>query len=216
MTGLVIKDLYVIKKRIKPLNYLLILLGIIALNFYFKQDSIIYVSTFLPLIWSGIPKSLMLNDTECRWDKYAIGLPTTRKYIILSRYIVSFLTILLASTVGLVVSLISVYIFGGYSFAVCFQYFIIGMYITSIYILIMIPAGYAFGSNGGSLVMMGSVFIILCFVFLLKKINISIDQITYWISYAKNNLLIVCAVLLFALFIISIKISIYFYTKIHS
>lgn len=188
MIGLIIKDLYVIKKRIKPLNYLLILLGIIVLNFYFKQDSIIYVSIFLPLICSGMPKSLILNDIECRWDKYAIGLPITRKYIIFSRYIVSFLTILFASIVGLIISLISVYIFDGYSFIDCFKYFIIGVYIASIYILTIIPAEYAIGNNGGSMVMIGSVFIVLCFVFLLKKINISIEQIISLVSYVKNNL----------------------------
>lgn len=75
------------RERIRPLNYILIALVALGVLIYFRSAGAMYVALFLPLILVGIPKTIMVYDTQCKWDKLAIALPITRKTIIASRYL---------------------------------------------------------------------------------------------------------------------------------
>ena len=113
MKGLIQKDFYVMRERIRPVNYALIAFAALAVLTYFRSVGAMYVSLFLPLILVGIPKTIMVYDTQCKWDKFAIALPATRKTIIASRYL--FFTIL--AVVMSIISSPSMYIISHFGIA---------------------------------------------------------------------------------------------------
>lgn len=86
MKGLILKDFYVMKERIRPINYIMISIAVLALLIYFQSTGAMYVALFLPLLLVGVPKTIMVYDKQCKWDKMAIALPVSRKKIISSRY----------------------------------------------------------------------------------------------------------------------------------
>lgn len=213
MIGLLIKDLEIMFKRIKPINYLIIMIAVILIMIYFKGQGALYISVFFPVVLSGVPKTLMIYDEQCKWDKYAIALPVTRKQIIGSRYLFFLITVVAASFIALFVSIVSHILFQNallntYLFAV-----LAGFLLAVFYGLITIPAGYGMGTNGGPFAMLMSTFFILILFYILKRINIDIEIL---ISNFRDNIIILGLLGLSILSFISFNSSLRFYNEKHS
>ena len=101
MSGLVKKDFYIMRALIKPINYILILLAVLAAFIFYREIGGMYVALFLPLLITGFNKTIMVYDTQCRWDKMAIALPVTRKKIVASKYLFFVILATLASAISL-------------------------------------------------------------------------------------------------------------------
>lgn len=82
MSGLIKKDFYIMRALIKPVNYIFIFLAVLAAFIFYRGIGGMYVALFLPLLITGFTKTIMVYDTQCRWDKMAIALPVTRKKLL--------------------------------------------------------------------------------------------------------------------------------------
>lgn len=213
MKGLIQKDFYVMKECIRPLNYFLVALIVLAVFIYFKSEGAIYVALLLPLLLVGVPKTVMVYDTQCKWDKLAIALPTNRKTIMSSRYMFFIISIFVMSLISFGLCAISTLFFDELTLALCAQLSLAGFVFALFYGLLTIPTGYAFGVNGGPLTMILSVILILAVTAILKQTNIDLERITLWLT---NYAIIITTVVLVLMGIISYKLSVYFYTKAHS
>lgn len=213
MRGLIQKDFYVMRERTRPMNCILVSLFILAVFIYFKSEGAIYVALLLPLLLVGIPKTVMVYDTQCRWDKLAIALPTTRKTIIFSRYVFFIIIIFVMSIVSFGVCAISTLFFDELTLALCAKFSLAGFVFALFYGLLTIPTGYAFGVNGTSFTMILSVILILGVTYLLKQFNMDMESFATWIA---NYAVIIGVAVLAIMGVISYKLSVHFYTKIHS
>lgn len=213
MIGLLIKDLKIMFKRIKPINYLIIVVAAILIIIYFKGEGAFYISVFLPVVLSGVPKTLMIYDEQCKWDKYAIALPVTRKQIIGSRYLFFLITVIIASLISLVFSFVSLMLFQNTILNAYLYSGLTGFLLAVFYGLITIPAGYGMGTNGGPFAMLMSTFFILLLFYLLKRVNIDIQSL---ISNFKDNIILFGFIGLSILSIISFNTSLRFYNEKHS
>ncbi|WP_298030820.1 ABC-2 transporter permease [uncultured Dysosmobacter sp.] len=213
MKGLIQKDFYVMRERIRPVNYALIAFAALAVLTYFRSVGAMYVSLFLPLILVGIPKTIMVYDTQCKWDKFAIALPATRKTIIASRYLFFTILAVVMSIISFALCVAAGLFFEELTLALCVKFSLAGFVIALFYGLLTIPTGYALGANGGSFTMMLSVMLVLAIAYILKKFNVDLESLALWLA---NYASIISVVVLAVIGAISYKLSVYFYTKLHS
>lgn len=213
MSGLVKKDFYIMRALIKPINYILILLAVLAAFIFYREIGGMYVALFLPLLITGFNKTIMVYDTQCRWDKMAIALPVTRKKIVASKYLFFVILATLASAIALSLCIVTMPLFDEMTLDLCVKFVIAGFLLSVFYGLLIIPSCYAWGSNGGQLSMFLSVALFLFIVYMLKKANIDLENLGVWLA---NNAIIIIIVALAFISIISYNLSVYFYTKVHS
>ncbi|ADK16567.1 MULTISPECIES: ABC-2 transporter permease [Clostridium] len=90
MNGLILKDLYNLKRSGKSL-----LIGIMVFSLvYFLQDINMEVwDVWIIFIGSIFVVNIMSYDNIAKWDKYALTMPVTRKDVVLSKYLVSIIVI---------------------------------------------------------------------------------------------------------------------------
>lgn len=98
MSGLVLKELYVVKKTARA--YLLILLVYAVLTAVGTFDTS-FLSGFLALFVMMMPMTSFSYDDLARWDKYAAALPVGRRGIVRSKYIFTLLLVVAALVLGL-------------------------------------------------------------------------------------------------------------------
>lgn len=213
MKGLIQKDFYVMRERIRPINYVFIALIALAVIIYFQSVGAMYVAIFLPLLLVDIPKTIMVYDTQCKWDKMAIALPTTRKTIITSRYLFFMIIAIVMSIISFCLCTVSTLFYGELTFDLCVKFSLAGFALSLFYGLLTIPTNYLMGANGGSFTMIFSVMMLLAVAFVLKKANVDLTSLALWF---ENHAIIIGAVILVIMGAISYKLSVYFYTKIHS
>lgn len=213
MKGLIIKDFITMFKRIRPMNYLLIPAASVFILIYFKSEGALYVAILLPVVLSGVPKTLMVYDEQCKWDKYAIALPMTRKSIIGSRYLFFLMTAVAASVIAFVISVISFVVFPNRGFSPYLIAVISGLLLAVFYGMITIPAGYSMGNNGGPFAVLLTTFLLMGTFYVLKRLNVNIEAL---LDDLKNNLLLTGIVFLIILGVVSYNASLYFYNQKHS
>ncbi len=103
MTGLIWKDLLVLRKQLK--SYLIILalyLVMAALGLF----PISVVSAVLEIVLLMLPLSAFSYDEMSHWDRYAAALPVGRRTMVAARYLFTLGVALLAAVVGLACSLL--------------------------------------------------------------------------------------------------------------
>ena len=213
MKGLIQKDFYVMRERIRPLNYVLIALVVLGVLIYFQAVGAMYVALFLPLLLVGIPKMIMVYDTQCKWDKLAIALPTTRKTIVTSRYLFFMLITVVMSTMSFGLCVIVGLFFKELTLVLCVKFSLAGFTLALFYGFLTIPTGYALGVNGGSLAMIFSVMLVLAVAYVLKQFNVDLESLALWLA---NYAIIIGIVVLAIVGTISYKLSVHFYTKTYS
>lgn len=201
------------RERIRPVNYAFIAFAALAVLTYFQAVGAMYVSLFLPLILVGIPKTIMVYDTQCKWDKFAIALPATRKTIIASRYWFFTILAVVMSIISFGLCVVAGLFFEELTLALCVKFSLAGFVIALFYGLLTIPTGYALGVNGGSFTMIFSVMLVLAIAYILKKFNVDLESLALWLA---NYAIIISVVVLAIIGTISYKLSVYFYTKLHS
>lgn len=213
MKGLILKDFYIMRERIRPLNYILIALVALGVLIYFQSTGAMYVALFLPLLLVGIPKTIQVYDTQCKWDKLAIALPVTRKRIIASRYLFFILIAVAMSIISFIFCAATGLFFEELTLALCVKFSIAGFAVALFYGFLTIPSSYAMGANGGSFTMFLSVILFMAIAYILKNFNVDLERLALWLA---NYAVIIGVAILAILGIISYKLSVHFYTKIHS
>ncbi|RHR06693.1 ABC-2 transporter permease [Pseudoflavonifractor sp. AF19-9AC] len=98
MTGLVLKDILVLRKSLRTYLLFLIFYFIMALLDLF---SIAFITAFVQVIVMILPMSSFAYDEQAKWDRYAMTLPLGRRAVVGAKYIFVVLMILVAATFAL-------------------------------------------------------------------------------------------------------------------
>lgn len=84
MTGLILKDFFVMRKGLKSYLLIMVLYAVMAwldiLNFGF-------IITFVQVMLMVLPISAFAYDEQAKWDRYAMSLPVGRKKVVGARYL---------------------------------------------------------------------------------------------------------------------------------
>lgn len=87
MIGLLIKDLFALKKQWRVLS----VITIIYFVFSVASENLGMFSTVSIMYAVILPVTAMAYDEQCRWDKYALSMPLSRSKIVLSKYLLGIL-----------------------------------------------------------------------------------------------------------------------------
>ena len=99
MTGLIMKDLLVMRKALKTYSLFLAFYLLLAIMGVFD---ISLVTTMINVIIMMLPIGAFSYDEAARWDRYAMTLPLSRRRIVGARYRFTLLMALIAAAFGLV------------------------------------------------------------------------------------------------------------------
>ena len=84
MTGLIMKDILVMRKALKSYLFIMVLYAVMAwldiLNFGF-------IITFIQVMLMVLPITAFAYDEQAKWDRYAMSLPLGRSKVVGARYL---------------------------------------------------------------------------------------------------------------------------------
>lgn len=174
MKGLIVKDILVLRSKMKVFPFLiLILLSGLAL-YFFGSTGVLMLDIFLPIYFCALTIPVFQEDDKVGWNTYVSASPLSKKVIVISRYIISFSIIAAIAFVLLIANLIYSF-FSDFSILVHLSTLLLSIFIGFIYLSLLIPSIYYSGSNGASTVMLFAILVMSLLTFLInsKKFNIN-------------------------------------------
>ena len=100
MKGLIIKDLFLLRKQGK----ILLLLAAFYTAFSIFTKNISMLGAIVALMCVMMPITTLSYDEYCKWDRYALAMPVSGKTIVLSKYVLGLLLTLAGSILAAVFS----------------------------------------------------------------------------------------------------------------
>lgn len=167
MKGLILKDLLNFKNQ-QGITFL------ILIAFYFLMALQMQSSSFFAALWvmlgATLPISSIAYDEKAKWEKYALTMPISRKEIVTSKYVLSFLFII----AGNIISLPVIYMIDG-SFGIeNLLIFLVLVAVGVTFNSIMLPFVFKFGSENSRIIMILVVAIPFLTGYILQKMNINV------------------------------------------
>ncbi len=202
MKGLILKDVFTLKKAFK--SYLILFVGYLAIDMMSESSALTLSIAFI--ISTMLPIATISYDEKCKWDKLVNTMPFSRRDIVYSKYL---LGILLTA-----ISLVAVFVISKIPFWERLASVIAMGLMCMIYQAFLIPALLKFGSERGRIIMM----IILLVPFmaggLLSKI-VDFESMNIGHFIDENIFVIAIVMLLSAVLIyaLSIALSVKIYSK---
>ena len=99
MTGLIMKDLLVMRKTMK--SYLLIIVLYVVLA-YLDVLNYGFIITFIQVMLMVLPITAFAYDEQAKWDRYAVALPLGRSRVVGARYLFVLMLTVITTAMGLV------------------------------------------------------------------------------------------------------------------
>lgn len=150
MTGLILKDLFVIKKTLVYLVVVMLLFG----GIYSSVDNSYFMSFFLSIMTISVVISTMSYDEFYHWDRYAATLPLSRRQIVGAKYLSALIFFAGGTVLALAVGLTIPTLHGSFltldEVAVILTAPLVGMLGTAV----VLPCYYRFGAQQSRLVML--------------------------------------------------------------
>ena len=98
MTGLILKDILVLRKALRSYAlFLFFYMGMAAVGLF----SISFITAFMQVIVMILPMSAFAYDEQAKWDRYALTLPVGRRAVVTARYLFMLLMVLVAALFAL-------------------------------------------------------------------------------------------------------------------
>lgn len=98
MTGLILKDFFVMRKSLKSYLLIMVLYAVLAwldiLNYGF-------IITFIQVMLMVLPITAFAYDEQAKWDRYAIALPLGRGKVVGARYLFVLTLTVITAAIGL-------------------------------------------------------------------------------------------------------------------
>lgn len=167
MKGLLLKDLLNFKNQ-QGKTFL------ILIAFYFLMALQMHSSSFFAALWvmlgATLPISSIAYDEKAKWEKYALTMPISRKELVTSKYLLSFLFII----AGNIISLPVIYMIDGSFGMENLLIFLILVAIGVIFNSIMLPFVFKFGSENSRIIMILVVAVPFLLGYMLQKMNINV------------------------------------------
>lgn len=164
MKGLILKDFINLRK------YVLLMLGaaVIYVVLAFVNEDMSLLATFLVIFSAMLPITSFAYDDMAKWDAYALSAPVSRRDVVLSKYIFSFLCLLAGAVVALLFVLFTSSLQGiaaDEQWVMVYTIFVLGL----AYIAILLPLLFKFGAEKGRYMGIAVLFIPFLIFMLLKN-----------------------------------------------
>lgn len=200
MMGLILKDLYNLKKQSKFYFILLVFYFLIGM----ANNSISMFGTMLCVLAAMLPVTAMAYDEKNNWDRYALTMPLSRKDMVLSRYILG----LIFSFIAFMISIASSFFLIKDSFVESITMNLGTLSFVWILMSIILPIIFKFGIEKGRILLMMILFAPSMIVLFLSNYGIQLpdeETIKPYLYYLPIVIIII--------FILSLFISISIYNK---
>ena len=212
MRGLLYKDFQLILNKLSVKSRLLIILVLLLVTIFGRESGTIFLSIMGPIGLASIPTGLLVADQESGWNRFVGVFPIPKRNIVLARYIFCISLIVFISFITLILSIATALIFQQFSLQIHILIAIVGLLIGIMYVVLLLPAVYASGTFGSTIVNILVLVLIMGGVYILQKTTLGLLFIT-WISNTNAFVLIVTSCFLIAVIsIVSMIIS----TKVYS
>ncbi|MBI0121867.1 ABC-2 transporter permease [Lactobacillus sp. M0398] len=212
MRGLLYKDFQLILNKLSVKSRLLIILVLLLVTIFGRESGTIFLSIMGPIGLASIPTGLLVADQESGWNRFVGVFPIPKRNIVLARYIFCISLIVFISFITLILSIATALIFQQFSLQIHIIISIVGLLIGIMYVVLLLPAVYASGTFGSTIVNILVLVLIMGGVYILQKTTLGLLFIT-WISNTNAFVLIVTSCFLIAVIsIVSMIIS----TKVYS
>ena len=105
MTGLILKDFWVMQKT---LRYYLLLMAVYAMLAMTGTFTYSIISAFAVMLGSVAPMSAFAYDEQAKWDKFAAATPVGRRGVVKARYLYTLLLLLGGGALSILVTTVVV------------------------------------------------------------------------------------------------------------
>ena len=172
MLGLLIKDFLTVKQQLRIM--LLLLIFYLILGITTNNSSVLW--TMFMVISAMLPITTMAYDEKANWDKYALSLPVSRKTIVLSKYLFGIILTLLSMIIAIPFTALMAYLSPEIEISILTTIVSIGD-IIPIFLAVVLPIFFKFGTEKGRFVMMIVFFIpVLVIIYLAKTFGTNLDE----------------------------------------
>ena len=172
MKGLLLKDLFTLRKQGKV--YLLLLAFYLFYTILTKNVSM--MSSMIAMLCAIAPITTLAYDENCKWDRYALSMPISRKMIVLSKYVFGIVLILISMAIVAPLSMMVVTYTREMELKAAMIIILVVNGIAILFLSILLPLLFKFGVEKGRLLMFVIFFIPLAFVYIYKKINLGLPS----------------------------------------
>ena len=204
MKGLLLKDIFAIRKQAKILLVFVVVYSIYAI----MVKNISMLGGMVVLMCAMMPITTMSFDEFCKWDKYALSMPVSRKTMVLSKYILGIILDLAGLLVLAPISAIVVLYTKEMKISESLLILLVIGEVAITFISIILPILFKFGVEKGRMYMMIVVFAPTILGLLLSKTGVKApsEQTIKLLLYASPFAVI-------AILLLSIQLSIGIYNK---
>ena len=210
MSGLLYKDFQLILNKVSVKSRLLIILVLLLVTIFSRESGKIFLSIMGPIGLASIPTGLLVADQESGWNRFVGVFPIPKRNIVLARYIFCISLIVFISFI--ILSISTALIFQQFSLQIHILISIVGLLIGIMYVVLLLPAVYASGTFGSTIVNILVLVLIMGGVYILQKTTWGLSFIA-WIGNTNSFLLVITSCILIAVIsIVSMIIS----TKVYS
>ncbi len=207
MLGLLIKDFLTVKQQLR----IMLLLLIFYLIFGITTNNSSALWTMFMVISAMLPITTMAYDEKANWDKYALSLPVSRKTIVLSKYLFGIILTLLSMIIAIPFTALMAYLSPEIEISILTTIVSIGD-IIPIFLAVVLPIFFKFGTEKGRFVMMIVFFIpVLVIIYLAKTFGTNLDEFPLFRPEILEILPYALPVLAFLLLLVSYRISLRIY-----
>lgn len=143
MRGLLLKDLYSLRKDGKTA---LLLVAFFTMIIFIMGNTDLFLSTIM-LMLSATSITSFVCDNQCRWDTYVAALPVSRRDVVMSKYVLSFLLALAGGLLALLVRWTKGLLnnIGNFTETLVFAY---SLFVAAVILIsILLPLVYMFGER---------------------------------------------------------------------
>lgn len=149
MLGLIKKDLLLLKTNTKVFIFIILFYVLFGVTSDFGPA---IITAMITLVMSMMVLSTMQWDEQTKWNSYALTTPVSRKMLVISKYLLSLITITIGAIAGfvcsIIVALIKNLVFDEQNYAFDIEALVIILTIFGVMLLInaiLLPAIYKFG-----------------------------------------------------------------------
>lgn len=212
MIGLIIKDIFNLKKSITTTLVVILAVGFFAYNTG-DMSMLMGVTTF---IMASMSVSSIAYDDMAKWDSYALAMPVSRKSIVFSKYALSLILGIIATIVTSIFSIVVLNIKGDLKGIANIQEIFLTSYIvflvSMLFISVIIPLIFKFGVENARILMFGSIMIPTGIGYLLMKIGIELPSMEQSIGQLER-MIYISPIILALILILSMWITYGVYKK---
>lgn len=204
MKGLILKDIYALRKQGKILLLLLV--------FYFfysiMTKNVSMLSAMVAMLCAITPITTLSYDELCKWDRYALSMPVSRKMIVLSKYIFGMLLVLIGMIIVAPISAGIVTYTGEMNIKTALLILLAISGIGIVFFSLIMPLLFKFGVEKGRMLMFLIFFIPMAGVYVVKTLKLQIPSTQTLSLLARLSPFFVLAI-----FVVSVLLSIRIYEK---